>query len=134
MHTELSGSGPDFVFRNDMEHALLIKTTYTNATLTFSFYGTDEGRLVTAREGPRTNWKQPTTSYALDPWAPRGSVRVERGDHQSGFDVTVFRTVTKDGKTLRRDAFASHYIPVGDTYVYGPGRSIPGSYFVIPRT
>jgi vancomycin resistance protein YoaR len=130
----VSWGGPDFAFRNDLEHALLIKTSYTSATLTFSFYGTGEGRRVTAREGPKENWRQPTMSYALDPWAPRGSVRVERGSHQSGFDVTVFRTVTKDGKTLRKDAFESHYIPVGDTHIYGPGRAIPGSYFVIPRT
>ena len=130
----VSWGGPDFVFKNDLENALLIKTSYTDATLTFSFYGTDEGRVITAKEGPKLNWRAPTTSYALDPWAPRGSVRVETGSHQSGFDVTITRTVTKDGETVRRDAFESHYIPVGDTNVYGPGRTIPGPYFVIPRT
>ena len=47
----VSWGGPDFSFRNDMEHALLIKTSYSSETLTFSFYGTDEGRRVNAREG-----------------------------------------------------------------------------------
>ena len=45
------------------------------------------------------------------------------------------RTVKRrDGSVLREDAVTSNYIPVGDTWVYGPGSSIPGSYFVIPST
>jgi vancomycin resistance protein YoaR len=130
----VSWGGPDFVFRNDLEHALLIKASYTSSTLTFSFYGTNEGRAVSARTGPQVNWKAPRLTYALDPAAPRGSVRIERGSHQQGFDVTVFRTVTKGGQTIRKDSFKSSYIPVGDTAIYGPGRQIPGSYFVIPAT
>ena len=126
--------GPDFKFRNDMDNGILIKAAYTDSTLTFSFYGTDEGRRVTSTTGPETNRTEPGRTYALDPAAPRGSVRVERGSHQRGFDVTVQRTVTKNGKTIRRDSFASHYIPVGDTAIYGPGRAIPGPYFVIPTT
>jgi vancomycin resistance protein YoaR len=130
----VSWGGPDFKFTNDLEHGLLIKASYTDSTLTFSFYGTDEGRRVTAATGAQRNWREPRLTYALDPAAPRGSVHVERGSHQRGFDVTVERTVTKGGDVVRKDSFTSHYIPVGDTAVYGPGRRIPGSYFVIPTT
>lgn len=130
----VSWGGPDFKFRNDMEHALLIKASYTDETLTFSFYGTDQGRKVEARLGPKSRWREPKLTYALDPAAPRGSVRTVRGDYQPGFDVTVFRTVTENGKVLREDSFPSRYIPIGDTAIYGPGRKIPGSYFVIPTT
>ena len=126
--------GPDFGFRNDMASAILIKAAYTDDTLTFSFYGTGEGRRVRSVTGPKTNWKAPRLTYALDPAAPRGSMRMERGERQSGFDITVYRTVTKGGEVLLRDAFTSKYIPVGDTAVYGPGREIPGPYFVIPTT
>jgi vancomycin resistance protein YoaR len=130
----VSWGGPDFKFRNDMAHGLLIKASYTDSTLTFSFYGTDEGRSVSASTGPQENFQEPRLTYALDPAAPSGSVRVERGSHQSGFDVTVYRTVTRDGAVLRSDSFTSTYIPVGDTAIYGPGRAIPGPYFVIPTT
>jgi vancomycin resistance protein YoaR len=131
----VSWGGPDFKFRNDMRSAILIKTSYTDATLTFSFYGTSEGRQVETREGAKTNWREPGVSYALDPAAPAGSRRIERGSHQSGFDVTVSRTVTSaDGDVIREDSVTSHYIPVGDTWIYGPGSEIPGSYFVIPTT
>ena len=126
--------GPDFVFENDMRSALLIKASYTSETLTFTFYGTDEGRNVESRTGPQLNWKEPKTTYALDPAAPPGSVRYVTGDHQRGFDVTVHRTVTRDGSVLRNDSFTSKYIAVGDTAVYGPGSSIPRPYFVIPTT
>ena len=130
----VSWGGPDFKFRNDLKHAILIKTSYTDATLTFSFYGTDGGRKVTTWTSERTNWRTPTLTYALDPAAPSGSMRVERGDYQQGFDVTAFRKVERGGKVLRKDSVTSKYIPVGDTAIYGPGSAIPGSYFVIPTT
>jgi vancomycin resistance protein YoaR len=130
----VSWGGPELVFRNDMKHALLIKSSYTSSTLTFTFYGSGEGRRVAARTSERANWRSPKLTYALDPTAPRGSVQTVSGTNQPGFDVTVYRTVTKDGKVLRKDAFKSSYIAVGATAIYGPGRSIPGPYFVIPPT
>jgi vancomycin resistance protein YoaR len=130
----VSWGGPDFVFRNDLEHALLIKSSYTDSTLTFTFFGTDPGRTVEARTGERTNWREPKLTYALDPAAPPGSVRLVRGSNQRGFDVTVHRIVREGATLVREDAFASSYIAVGPTQIYGPGRTIPGPYFVIPET
>jgi vancomycin resistance protein YoaR len=129
----VSWGGPDFGFKNDLKTGILIKTRYTDSTLTFSFYGTDPKRRVIATTGPRVNWRSPRTTYALDPYAPRGSVRTVSGSNQSGFDVTVTRKVYEKGKLKRRDAFTSAYIAVGPTQIYGPGRSIPGPYFVLPR-
>jgi vancomycin resistance protein YoaR len=129
----VSWGGPDFVFKNDLETGILIKTRHTSSTLTFSFYGTDPRRRVVASTSERTNWRSPQTTYALDPYAPRGSVRTVAGSNQAGFDVTVTRKVYERGKLLRQDATASKYIAVGPTAIYGPGRSIPGPYFVLPR-
>lgn len=129
----VSWGGPDFAFRNDLKSGILIKTSYTDETLTFSFYGTDPGRRIVAETGPRVNWRSPQVSYALDPYAPPGSVRTVSGSNQSGFDVTVTRKVYENGKLIRRDAITSNYVAVGPTQIYGPGRSIPGPYFVLPR-
>ena len=129
----VSWGGPDFGFKNDLKTGILIKTRYTDSTLTFSFYGTDPKRRVVSSTGPRVNWRSPRTTYALDPYAPRGSVRTVAGSNQSGFDVTVSRKVYERGKLKRRDGFTSAYIAVGPTQIYGPGRSIPGPYFVLPR-
>ena len=130
----VSWGGPDLRFGNDLKHAILIKTSYTDSTLTFSFYGTPQGRRIVARTGQETNFKSPTTSYAVDPRAPSGSVKVVSGSGRSGFDVTVERTVYERGTLLRRGKFPSRYIPEGPTYVYGPGRTPPGPYFVLPSS
>ncbi len=127
--------GPDFQFRNDLKHGLLIKTSYSDQTLTFTFYGTAEGRRVVSHTGPQTNWTKPAMNYAVDPNAPRGSSKVVAGTGELGFDVVVDRTVyAKSGKKLRGDVFKSHYIPDSPTTVYGPGRTPPGPYIVLPSS
>jgi vancomycin resistance protein YoaR len=128
----VSWGGPDLVFKNDLEHAILIKSSYTSSTLTFTFYGAPTGRRIVSTTSPQTNWRSPSTSYAYDPYAPRGSIRTSSGSNQSGFDVTVKRTVFEGGKVLRKDAFASRYIPVGPTVVYGPGTNPPRIDFTLP--
>ena len=129
----VSWGGPDFRFRNDMRSGLLIKSSYTDETLTFTFYGTSEHRRVTATTGPDRNPKPPELQYAVDSTAPRGSVRLVTGSGRSGFDVAVRRNVYRaDGTLLRSDDFRSRYIPEGPTKIYGPGATPPGPYFVIP--
>jgi vancomycin resistance protein YoaR len=129
----VSWGGPDLVFKNDLEHGLLITTSYTDSTLTFSFWGTPEGRTVTSRTGPKTDWKSPEMSYAIDPNAPAGSARVIGGTNEAGFEVTVWRTVKDaEGRVLRRNSFHSTYVPQGPTTVYGPGAHPPGPYVVLP--
>jgi len=131
----VSWGGPDFQFRNDMKHGLLIKTSYTDQTLTFTFYGTSEGRRVVSETGPQVDWTHPGMNYAIDPNAAAGSVRVVSGTGELGFDVTVWRRVyAKDGKLLRSDSFRSHYIPDSPTTVYGPGGHPPGPYIVLPTS
>jgi vancomycin resistance protein YoaR len=128
----VSWGGPDLKFRNDLDHAILIKTSYTDSTLTFSFYGKPQGRKVTATTGPQTNFRAPQPSYAYDPSAPPGSVRTVAGSHAQGFDITVVRKVYEHGKLIRKDSFTSHYVAVGDTTIYGPGTHPPRIDFVLP--
>jgi vancomycin resistance protein YoaR len=128
----VSWGGPDLVFKNDLDHAILIKSSYTASTLTFTFYGAPQGRRVVATTSPKTNWTQPKTSYAYDPYAPTGSIKTSSGTNELGFDVTVRRTVYEGTKLIRRDAFFSRYVPVGPTMIYGPGTSPPRVDFVLP--
>jgi vancomycin resistance protein YoaR len=128
----VSWGGPDLKFKNDLDHAILIKTSYTDSTLTFSFYSTRQGRKVESTTGPETNFRSPQPSYAFDPSAPQGSVRTVTGSHASGFDITVYRKVYEHGKLIRKDSFTSHYVAVGDTIIYGPGTHPPRVDFVLP--
>ena len=132
----VSWGGPDFKFRNDLKHGLLIKTTYTDSTLTFTFYGTPEHRRVVAHTSPQVNWTGPSMNYAVDPSAPRGSVKVVARHGREGLrrHRSTARSTTADGKLLRSDTFRSHYIPDSPTTVYGPGKTPPGPYIVLPSS
>jgi len=131
----VSWGGPDFRFRNDLKHGLLIKASYTDQTLTFTVYGTPEGRRVVSHTGPQTKWTSPGMNYAVDLSAPRGSVKVVKGTGEQGFDIQVWRKVyDRNGKLIRSNVFKSHYIPDSPTTVYGPGRTPPGPYIVLPTT
>jgi vancomycin resistance protein YoaR len=131
----VSWGGPDFKFKNDLKHGLLIKASYSDQTLTFTVYGTPEGRRVVSHTGEQTKWTPPGMNYAVDPTAPRGSVKVVKGTGEQGFDIEVWRRVyDRNGKLLRKNVFKSHYIPDSPTTVYGPGRTPPGPYIVLPTT
>ena len=131
----VSWGGPDLVFRNDLKHGILIKSSYTDSTLTFTFYGTPQGRKVEAQTSPQTDWTNPQTTTAYDPTgqiAGPGQVVTVPGSGERGFDVTVYRIVTQYGIQIRQDSFFSRYVPVGDTRVYGAGTNPPRPYNVIP--
>ena len=59
--------GPDLKFSNDLKHGILIKASYTDPTLTFTFYGTPEGRKVVSTTSAQTNWTSPGMNYAARP-------------------------------------------------------------------
>lgn len=130
----VSWGGPDLVFVNDLEHALLVKSSYTDETLTVRFWGTDQGRRVEARTTQPASFSSPRLQYALDPTAEPKSVRLTKGGGP-GFNVTVYRQVFEGGKLLRRDSFFSRYTPENPTLVFGPGiKKKPKSYFVLPTS
>jgi vancomycin resistance protein YoaR len=129
----VSWGGPDLVFRNDLEHAVLIKVTYTDYTFTVSFYGTRQGRKVVSTTSSPTNYTQPKLQYAVDPSAPPNSLTTTSAGGP-GFDVNVHRKVFQDGKLLREDDFFTRYVPQNPTAIYGPGRTPPGPFFYLPSS
>ena len=129
----VSWGGPEFVFRNDLKKAILIKVSYTTATFTVTFYGTKQGRRVESSTSEPTNYTQPELQYAVDPGAPRNSVR-RTSAGGPGFDVTVYRKVFERGKLIHEDSFFTRYKPENPTAIYGPGRTPPGDYFYLPSS
>ncbi len=129
----VSWGGPDLVFKNDLDKAILIKVSYTNATFTVSFYGTKQGRKVVSSTSEPTNYTAPKLQYAVDPSAPAKSLR-HAGGGGPGFDVNVHREVFERGKLLREDDFFTRYVPQNPTAIYGPGRKPPGDFFYLPTS
>jgi vancomycin resistance protein YoaR len=129
----VSWGGPDLVFKNDLDHAILIKAHGSSETFTVTFYGTKQKRKVVSSTSAPTNYTQPKLQYAIDPSAPRNSVRTASGGGP-GFDVNVHRKVYEDGKLIREDDFFTRYTPQNPTAIYGPGRTPPGPYFYLPAS
>jgi vancomycin resistance protein YoaR len=127
----VSWGSPDLVFKNNLDHAILIKAHGNAETFTVSFYGTKQGRKVVSTTSSPTNYTQPRLQYAVDPSAPPGSVRMAAGGGP-GFHVNVHRKVYENGRLIREDDFATTYTPQNPTQIYGPGARPPGPYFTIP--
>lgn len=85
----ISWGGPDLVFRNDWDAAVLMKLEATDTSITVRFYSTSLGRSV-----------ETTTS---EPFASTGP---------AGFTVAYTREVFKDGRLLSDEHFQTRYDPV----------------------
>jgi vancomycin resistance protein YoaR len=116
----------DFKFTNDSEHWLLLETyMYNNRQLLWKFYSTNDGRTVNwSSSGPRNEVEAPEPLYKKNNDLDKGEI--EQVDYEAdGMDVTVTRTVTRDGQTLHDDEFRTHYLPWRAIYEYGPGTDLP---------
>lgn len=117
----------DFKFKNDLASWLLMET-YVNVparTLTWKFYGTGDGRSVKWQTTGLTHVVEPPEpKYVENPELPPGKIK-QVDWAAEGADVTVNRTVYRDGSVYFEDKFFTHYLPWADVYEYGPGTELP---------
>ncbi|HEX8862364.1 MAG TPA: VanW family protein [Actinomycetes bacterium] len=106
----LNWPGTDLKFRNDSPYGIFITSTWSSSSLTFTLWSTSRNYKVSLSTSPTRNFRSPPTRYEDDPSMPKGTQEVEEPG-SSGFDVTVYRTVTQGGKVVRRDSFVSNYSP-----------------------
>ena len=114
----------DFKFKNDSHYHLLIEA-YTNTAagrLTFKFYSTGDGRQVTVGEPVVENAKPHGPDIIIeDPNLPAGE-RKQEDYAVDGADVTVKRTVTRDGVVVSEDVVFTRYLPWQAIYRVGTGQ------------
>lgn len=117
----------DFKFTNDTPYWLLMETyvSTSNSSLTWKFYSTKDGREVSVNSSGTSNIiAPPEPVYRENPELPQGTKK-QVDWAVEGADVTVTRTVTREGQNLYNDNFFTRYEPWGDVYEYGPGTEIP---------
>ena len=115
----------DFRFTNDTPYWLLMETYVSGATLTWKFYSTSDGRTVDwDTSGLQNVVEPPEPLYEENPELPEGTIR-QVDWAVEGADVTVTRTVYRDGGVLHSDTFRTHYVPWRAIYQYGPGTEVP---------
>ena len=113
----------DFRFTNDTATWLLMET-YVNpekSSITWKFYSTKDGREVKYdASGPTNIVDAPEPLYKENPELEKGEIN-QVDWAADGADVTVKRTVTKNGETYLQDDFVTHYQPWQAVFEYGPG-------------
>ncbi len=111
----------DFKFTNDSSHWLLMETYVSDTSITWKFYSTTDGRSVDwDTTGPTNTVEPPDPSYKENPDLAKGEVNQVDWAAQ-GADITVHRTVTRDGSAYIQDTFFTHYESWQAKYEYGPG-------------
>jgi len=115
----------DLKWKNTTGHYILIEATWTDTKLTITLYGTDPGYEVTRGKPVITNIVPPLPDKTIyDPTLPPGTKEQVDWAHE-GMDVTITRTVTKNGKVVLQDSFFSRYKPWGNIYRVGPPKKEP---------
>lgn len=114
----------DFKFKNDTPYHLLIES-YVNTTagrLTFKFYSTGDGRQVAVSDPIVENVKPHGPDIIEeDPTLPIGE-RKQVDYAVDGADVTVKRTVTRNGETVSEDVVFTRYLPWQAIFKVGTGQ------------
>jgi len=111
---------PDFKFKNDTSHHILIQTSISGNTLTFDFYGTKGGRTVKL-EGPYiSSGASAGKAEEIEDDSLKEGERVLVEASFSGATAVLYRYVYQNGKQVRKDTFNSSYVPQAAVYQVGP--------------
>ncbi|MFC5187671.1 VanW family protein [Actinomadura harenae] len=93
----------DFVWRNDSGRPIRLRTQVTGDSLTVSLWGTPKYQVKAASSKRYHLTRAGTFSDARSHCVPMPG--------GPGFQIDVFRTLTHDGRTVRRDRFHTVYQP-----------------------
>jgi vancomycin resistance protein YoaR/uncharacterized membrane protein len=117
----------DFKFTNDSQYWLLMET-YVNVqarSLTWKFYSTNDGRSVQWNTTGLNNIK-PAPDPIFQENQDLGLNVIKQVDWSAdGADVTITRTVTKNGQLYFEDKYVTSYEPWQAICQYGAGVSDP---------
>lgn len=116
---------PEYIFRNDTEHALIIKTLYTPDSITVKIYGDNGGRQVEAGLSDRYNFSGIRETVRLNdeldtPGACSEATAVQIQAGQGGWSVTVYRYITYPDGTEVTQEWDWHYTGLHRIKEYNP--------------
>ena len=110
----------DLVWKNDGASDVLMRTSYTDTSVTVTLYGVDPGYHVSTDVGEWTEGEKHKTKTERDDSMAPGTSYVKTAG-TDGRKITVIRTVTSsDGSILHEDPFYSTYDPITEVVVAGP--------------
>ncbi|MFN8434101.1 MAG: VanW family protein [Anaerolineales bacterium] len=117
----------DFKFKNDTPYWMLMETNVNVAarTITWKIYSTSDGRSITwETTGAQNTVPAPETVFEEN--VELKTNELKQVDYAAeGADVTVTRTVWRNGAVYFTDQFQTHYEPWAAVCQYGPGTEDP---------
>jgi vancomycin resistance protein YoaR len=132
----------DLQFKNDTAHGILIRTYYSDTSITVTLYGDNDGRTVREENRTLTNPVPVTDKLVTCPAAANidpnnvcgtlsagESERVSVGDN--GFDVAFDRVIEQPGHAPRREHYTWHYTMLPNQILVG---SLPPTTTVAPSS
>jgi len=152
----ISWPTPDLKFRNDSSSGILIKTSYTDTSVTVSFYGNNDGRILVGEQsggsmkvgvvregGPNARQVRGDRSERFDfqdPPEPLYRGNPELGIDQTrqvqgsreGWSIRVTRTITVGDETLTQE-WVVRYLPQQAIIEVHPCK-VPGASQACPTT
>lgn len=115
----------DFKFTNDTPYWILMETYMGSSSLTWKFYSTSDGRTVTYdTSGPTNVAPAPEPLFEENPELNKNEMK-QVDWSANGADVSVTRTVWKDGAVYFQDTITTHYEPWQAICQYGPDSKNP---------
>ncbi len=115
----------DFVWKNDAASDVLMRTSYTDTSITVTLYGVDPGYKVSTKTGDWEQGEPHSTKVERDSALPAGTSYVKTAG-TDGATIDVYRTVKdKSGNVLREDDFHSVYAPITEVVVAAPDADVP---------
>ncbi|HYP88216.1 MAG TPA: VanW family protein [Polyangiaceae bacterium] len=106
----LSWPHPDIVFKNDSAAGLLVKTSFTDTSVTVKLYGDAGGRRVSFNVSERRDIIPPTLELLPNRAVPSDEEKVKEGG-MIGWSVIVSRTVTFADGTKKEEKRKVTYKP-----------------------
>nr|BFE30104.1 VanW family protein [Actinomadura rugatobispora] len=94
---------PDFRWRNDSPHGVLIKTAYTSTSISVTFWSTKRYDIESQSSGRYAVRGFETTTDSGPKCIPMPGAE--------GFKIDVWRIFKKDGRVVRRQKFHTVYLP-----------------------
>ena len=113
--------GLDFTFRNTTGNWIAVETGYDGQNMRIALKGVKPNWEVRIGNPEVSNVKphDPTPVERVDPsFAPGRRVQVESA--RDGMDVSIARTVVRDGAVVDQRTFKSHYEPSQNVTLVGP--------------
>jgi len=110
---------PDFKFINDTGHALLLLTAINGDRLTFTLWGTRDGRTPEQTDAKVYNITPPPEKKTVETTDLKpGETKCTESPH-AGADAVFTYTVTYPDGTVKKKDFYSHYKPWGEVCLIG---------------